>query len=205
MTRHGRAAAAAAAATATGRRVSLGQCMSDGWGLRVGATESGFKIQAGGLDDGWGVPPHRTTEQMRRLWAQNAGVERVGTSVWGRLVTTAQQAEWAFQAESRRMMLEGRGIWKPEHSKPLLELCAGQVFRSVPAHSCLFACTHICMYMYSLVRVPRRRDIFEDVYGPGVQRLCSAPCLWHRPDCQMLTSPCHTSPFLSQKRSQKLR
>eukprot|EP01052_Picozoa_sp_SAG31_P048983 SAG31_NODE_10514_length_1129_cov_8.307767_1_plen_55_part_10 len=28
-----------------------------------------------------------------------------------------------------------------------------------------------CMYMYSLVRVPRRRDIFEDVYGPGVQRL----------------------------------
>ena len=131
----------------------------------------------------------QSTAQSPRLWAQNAGVKRVGTSVWGRLVTTAQQAEWAFQAESRRMMLEGRGIWKPEHSKPLLELCAGQVFRSVPAHSCLFACTHICMYMYSLVRVPRRRDIFEDVYGPGVQRLCSAPednytceewCVWLR-------------------------
>ena len=142
----------------------------DGWGAPRISTADDNGWRAAGADDGWGVPPHQRAEQMRRVWPQHTGVKM--RRVWGRLVTTAQQddgwgattaqqAEWAFQAESRRMMLEGRGMWKPEHSKPLLELCAGQVFRSVHAHSCLFACTHICMYMYSLVRVPRRRDIFE--------------------------------------------
>ena len=51
------------------------------------------------------------------------------------------------------------------------------------------ACSLVLVCMYSLVRVSRRRDIFEDVYGPGVQRLCSAPednytceewCAWLR-------------------------
>ena len=143
MTRHGRAAAAAAA----------GECMSadydDGWGASDYDDGWGARRLDGSVprrvnhDDGWGVPPHQRAEQMRRVWPQHTGVKM--RRVWGRLVTTAQQddgwgattaqqAEWAFQAESRRMMLEGRGIWKPKHCRSLLELCAGQVFRSVPRY-----------------------------------------------------------------------
>ena len=106
----------------------------DGWGAR---RLDGSVPRRVNHDDGWGVPPHQRAEQMRRVWPQHTGVKM--RRVWGRLVTTAQQddgwgattaqqAEWAFQAESRRMMLEGRGIWKPKHCRSLLELCAGQVF-----------------------------------------------------------------------------
>ena len=108
--------------------MSAGECMSadydDGWGAR---RLDGSVPRRVAHDDGWGqVPAHQRAEQMRRVWPQHTKVKM--RRVWGRLVTTAQendgwgpttaqQIEWAFQAESRRMMLEARGIWKPKHCR----------------------------------------------------------------------------------------
>ena len=99
--------------------------MDDGWGT----------VRATGWSDGWGTPPAKKAKKV---------VD------WGKIPPPPPRP-WSeqFESESRRMMLEARGIWRVTRpaARPLLEHCAGKVFRSVhlPAHQCLP--THWCMFL----------------------------------------------------------
>ena len=109
--------------------------MDDGWGSSSLADR----------DDGWGTPWERWSDGWGTPSAKKA--KKVG---WGD-VPPPRPPPWSelFESESRRMMLEARGIWRNERpaARRLLELCAEKVFRSVllPAHWCLL--THWCMFL----------------------------------------------------------
>ena len=104
--------------------------MDDGWGLP--------SVRGTGWSDGWGTPP---AKKAKKVVDWGGPQPTVG---WGRPTWSMQ-----FESESRRMMLEARGIWRVTRpaARPLLEHCAGKVFRSVhlPAHQCLP--THWCMFL----------------------------------------------------------
>ena len=105
--------------------------MDDGWGAPSLADRDDGWGQGADRDDGWGIGDDGWGTPPAKKAKKDVG--------WGD-VPPPRPPPWSelFESESRRMMLEARGIWRNERpaARRLLELCAEKVFRSVllPAH-----------------------------------------------------------------------